>query len=323
MISVIVPFFNAEKTLHRCIDSILHQTYKDLEILLVNDGSTDNSGRIAEEYKADTRIQVFYKENGGLSSARNFGLDKADGDYISFVDADDWIEKSTFEIILDSIGDADICVFGRSTDSPKGSKIWAPTIKEETINGEEAVKRLIVHGSIKHAVWDKVYKAEVFEGIRFPEGHNYEDFYVTHIILRASQKIVLIPDILYHYVQNKGSITHTPSTNNNFDLWMACHDLYEAYKGHGKEYEQACLNSCINAIYRTWGSLFLMRKEESQQEQAKKIASFAKRHCMEVDGLKPQIRLVIYLATTATRWSMLLAYCMNQISGLLHPNRLY
>ena len=322
MISVIVPFFNAEKTLHRCIDSILLQTYEDLEILLVDDGSTDNSGRIAEEYKSDTRIKVFHKENGGLSSARNYGLEKTNGAYISFVDADDWIEARTFETVLNSIWDSDICGFGRSTDSPKANKIWRPVTRVEIIDNKEAVKRLILDGSIKHAVWDKVYKAELFESIRFPEGHNYEDFYVTHKILHAAQRIVLIPNIFYHYVQNKGSITHTLSANNNLDLWMACHDLYEAYKGCGKEYEQACLNSCINSIYRTLGTLFLL-KSECRQEQVKKIASFAKHHCEEIVDQKPQIRLVLHLAATGTKWSMFFAYCMNKMSGLLHPNKFY
>lgn len=257
-----------------------------------------------------------------MSSARNFGLDRVNGEYISFVDADDWINARAFETVLNAIGNSDICGFGRSTDSPNGNKKWSPVTKEEVIDGEEAIKRLIVYGSIKHAVWDKVYRTELFESIRFPEGHNYEDFYVIHKILHAAQRIVLIPNILYHYVQNKGSITHTLSANNSLDLWMSCHDLYETYKGCGKEYEQACLNSCINSIYRTWGTLFLL-KRGCRQEEVKKIASFAKCHCEEIEDQKPQIRLVLHLAATGTKWSMLFVYSVNKMISLLHYYRLY
>ena len=323
MISVIVPFYNAEKTLKKCIDSILNQTISDVEILMIDDGSTDNSGRIADQYKENDHVKVFHKENGGLASARNFGLDRVKGRFISFVDADDWIEANTFEIVMNSIGDADICGFGRSIDFPNYNKIWIPVNEISILDGSEALKRLIVDGTIKNVVWDKLYKAELFDNVRFPEGHNYEDIYVTHKILLSAHEIVLIPNILYHYVQYRGSISHTASLNNNLDLWIARHELYEKYNGYGEDYRIALQESCYNSIYGVWGSFWMSSLSDEDREQIQKIVSFAKSHCKNMKATKLHVRFVVNLAATGTRMSMFIAYCMNCMSKLKHLRNLY
>ena len=323
MISVIVPFYNAETTLQKCIDSILNQTVSDIEILLIDDGSTDNSWRIADQYNENEHVKVFHKENGGLASARNFGLDRAKGRYISFVDADDWIEANAYEIVLNSIGDADICGFGRSIDFPNYNKTWKPVNEICILDNSEAVKRLVVDGTIKHAVWDKMYKADLFDSIRFPEGHYYEDIFITHKILHSAQEIVLIPDILYHYVQYIGSITHTASLNSNLDLWIACYELYENYNLYGEDYKIALQDSCLNSIYGVWGSFWKSSLRDENREQIHKIVSFAKLHCKKKKNQKLHVWFVVKLAATGTRMSMFIAYCMNRISKLLHPRKLY
>ncbi len=119
MISVIVPVYNAQSTVQRCIDSILSQTYRDIELLLIDDGSDDDTPRILNEYKKDPRVRLFHTENGGVSCARNCGLDYATGDFITFVDADDWIEPTAYEVALNSLRGHDVCIFGRIVDWPK------------------------------------------------------------------------------------------------------------------------------------------------------------------------------------------------------------
>ena len=145
LVSVIVPVFNVEKFLEKCVSSITNQTYKNLEILLVDDGSTDNSGTICDNFsKNDNRLKVFHKKNGGLSDARNYGIERATGSYIMFIDSDDWIENDTIELLLDKTIEekSDIVVFGISKDYDDGRrKIRIPTVSG-TYNSEESIALL-------------------------------------------------------------------------------------------------------------------------------------------------------------------------------------
>jgi glycosyltransferase involved in cell wall biosynthesis len=139
-VSVIVPIYNSPKTLKHCVDSLLDQTFEDQEILLIDDGSTDESG----DTKKDDRVRVIHRENEGLSSARNCGVDLAHGDWISFLDADDWFEKDIFRVMLEHGEGVDVIVSGRSTDSPERQITHRPTYNKTLIDSEETIKRLIL-----------------------------------------------------------------------------------------------------------------------------------------------------------------------------------
>lgn len=212
LISVVIPVYNVEKYFKRCIDSVLRQTYSNIEIIIVDDGSKDNSGNLCDEYgKKDSRIKVFHKENGGLSSARNFGLEKALGKYICFIDSDDFIDENYIIIMYNKMikNDADIC-YCKSTDFTDEANINSKAENEKTfiIDKEEAIKQLLLrNGIIKNYIPRALYKKILFNNIRFPVGSNFEDIATTYKILDASKKIIVINKTLYYYFINDSGIT--------------------------------------------------------------------------------------------------------------------
>ncbi len=211
MISVIVPVYNVKAYLRKCLDSITNQTYKDLEILVVDDGSTDGCGRICDEYaERDSRVKVFHTENRGLSSARNLGLDEAKGEWVGFVDSDDWIEPDMYEEALDGIEDADILCFQRT---------------EGTYSGLEALYKFI-NNEISAFIWKKLYRKELFEEISFPDGRISEDRATIYLLLHKAKTVRCKNVCGYHYTIRQDSITRTHNLNNIFDYYLAVKEQY-------------------------------------------------------------------------------------------------
>lgn len=212
LISVIIPVYNVEKYFKRCIDSVLRQNYSNIEIIIIDDGSKDNSGNLCDECaKKDSRITVFHKENGGLSSARNFGLERVSGEYVCFIDSDDFIHENYISFMYDKIikNDADIC-YCKSTKFTDDVQIKNEIENEKTvvIEKEEAIKQLLLNdGIIKNYIPLALYKKSLFDNIRFPEGSNFEDIATTYKILDASKKIIVNNKILYYYFINNDGIT--------------------------------------------------------------------------------------------------------------------
>lgn len=211
-ISVIVPVYNVAAWLPRCVDSILAQTCENLEILLVDDGSADDSGRICDAYaEKDPRIRVIHKENGGLSSARNAGLDLASGEYIGFVDSDDWIEPEMYAEMLARMEkyDAQLVCAGRyDVDGGTGEKTrgLCPE-REECISGEELAGRIFLWDHCDSSACDKLYRRELFDGIRYPEGKTCEDIPVTYRLALKARRAVLCDRPFYNYFHRSGSIS--------------------------------------------------------------------------------------------------------------------
>jgi len=208
LISVIIPIYKVEKELRRCVDSVLNQTYRNLEIILVDDGSPDKCGEIADEYAVvDSGIRVIHKHNGGISSARNAGLNVAKGDYISFVDSDDWIEPNMLEKMISAIKtyDTKIVMCGIMEETEEKITIWG--MEETTIlSGKEVVTELIEDKKIHNYVWNVLYKRSVLEGLSFEEGQIFEDIRFSFRPVSRTSKVVFIKDVLYHYVRRSGSV---------------------------------------------------------------------------------------------------------------------
>lgn len=210
LVSIIVPIYNVEPYLKRCVDSIIHQSYSNLEIILVDDGSPDKCPFICDSYaQTDNRIKVVHKVNGGLSDARNAGLRIATGDFIAFVDSDDWISHTYIETMLNLISDstADIveCGFIRTTgESDICVKDEHPLKK--TYSSREALQLLIKDCELHQIVWNKLYTRSVIEDTLFEVGKYNEDEFWTYQIVGRARKIVKIDDILYFYYQNATSI---------------------------------------------------------------------------------------------------------------------
>lgn len=210
MISIVVPIYKVEKYLRRCIDSLIHQDYPDIEIILVDDGSPDNCGTICDEYvQKDNRIKVIHQQNGGLSAARNAGIDIAQGDYLMFVDSDDWVEKNFCSLAIQKAKttNSDIVVFGYN-DVYENRTVKKSIIEndEKKYSSEEALKEL--HGGkILSFAWNKIYKAKLFKtGIRYPNGRLFDDIGTTYLLFHQANAVFLASGATYNYQKREDSI---------------------------------------------------------------------------------------------------------------------
>ena len=244
LISVVVPVYKVEAYLDQCVKSILCQSYENLEILLVDDGSPDRCGEICDQYaRQDPRVTVVHKENGGLSSARNAGIEKARGEYIAFVDSDDWIEPDAYRDMLslaEKTGASMVCAgrydFSESTGIRETG--LCPR-QQEVLTAEEMLKRLFVWNQCDSAAWDKLYRRELFEGIRYPEGKHYEDIPTTYLVIEKAGQVAMLPEPIYNYRHREGSITVAPLSEKTFHFEEHTGPIYahicREYPGAEKE----------------------------------------------------------------------------------------
>lgn len=222
-ISVIVPIYKVEKYIERCINSILHQTYGNLEVILVDDGSPDKCPEICDRFKEqDSRVKVIHKKNGGLSDARNAGIDLATGDYIAFVDGDDYISPEMYELMLTACkkNDAQMAMCGRHLVYEDGNLIDDRFILSDEVcfTGGDTVKHLLTYDGCDSAAWDKLYLKILFEDIRYPVGVMSEDYQVTARLMHKCSKIVHVGKALYYYVQRPESITKQAFTKQRYTV---------------------------------------------------------------------------------------------------------
>ena len=207
LISIIVPVYNVEKYIHRSINSLLKQTYKKIEIILVDDGSPDNCPMICDEYaKKDNRIKVIHKINGGLSDARNAALDIVTGEYITFVDSDDFVSENLIELLVKPIlkYSCEITVVGANIIDEAGN-IYSQykCEKSELLTGIKLTKTLISNHYPYNFVWGKMFKAELFHNIRFPVNRLYEDIATTYLLTYKAKNVFLNKECGYYYFLNR------------------------------------------------------------------------------------------------------------------------
>lgn len=242
LLSVIVPVYNVEAYLSRCVDSILEQSYDTMEVILVDDGSRDSSGAICDEYAArDSRVRVIHKVNGGLSSARNAGLDVAEGSYVTFVDSDDFLEPDSYGPMIDLMErmDADMVCAGRyDVMAETGEKtVGLCPKKEECITGQEFAGRIFRWKDCDSAVWDKIYKKSLFHELRYPLGKICEDVPVTYRAALKAQKVALWNRPIYNYFHRPGSITQSKISEASFDFCQHTAEVYGEIKAHYPQIE--------------------------------------------------------------------------------------
>ncbi len=225
-ISLIIPVYNVEKYLPKCLDSVINQTYKQIEIIIIDDGSTDNSGILCDEYALrDNRIIVIHQPNRGVSSARNTGLDIAKGEYVMFVDSDDYVEPTFCEkpLTIAIKEHVDIVSFGYFKIGNKTTTV-KKTYNPRIVQASEAIKQLIIMDDVVHGfVWNKFYKRTLFEHVRFSVGRTFEDQGVNYLLFHYAQRVFISDEILYHYCRRDNSISrqyYLPvSIINRFDFW--------------------------------------------------------------------------------------------------------
>ncbi|MDU6765984.1 MAG: glycosyltransferase family 2 protein [Gemella haemolysans] len=209
-ISVIVPVYNVEQYLERCVDSIINQTYKNLEIILVNDGSTDNSGQLCDELaKKDDRIRVIHKKNGGLSDARNMGIDEAEAELIGFIDSDDYIDEDMYELLINNLkaANADLSMCGHY--DVYNNVLEAQVVDKKTweLSPQEAIKMVMEAKILSVTAVNKLYKKSLFSELKFEIGKIAEDAFIMIKLLDKCNKIVATNEKKYYYVHRENSIT--------------------------------------------------------------------------------------------------------------------
>ena len=246
MISVIVPVYNVEPYLRECIDSILSQTYRDFELILVDDGSPDNCGAICDEYaEKDTRIRVIHQENGGLSAARNAGLDIARGEYVTFVDSDDKVSsrylECLYKMLINNEADVSTCRALFSRSMPVSADCTPSADCCELLPGKVACQQPYLSGGIIDVTaWGKLYARHLWDDIRFPVGKIHEDQAVVPILLYKAEKVAASQDKLYFYRIVESSIMHKPFTLKRYDDIDAVDNCIEFFVRRD-EYEIAAL----------------------------------------------------------------------------------
>lgn len=252
LISVIIPVYNVEKYVNRCVESVLNQTYKNLEIILVDDGSTDNSGKICDNYsKKDKRVRVIHKKNGGLSDARNAGIDIESGKIISFIDSDDFVELNFIEKLYgwmkNSNADISCCSFDLYFENSNKYVLQNFSKIEQKYNKNDALKYFCIQGYFGVGTWNKLYKASLFKEIRFPIGKICEDWRTIYKVIEKTKTIYYNSLPLYHYRQRENSITK--SKKIQYDAIDAINEVIEYFKKTDKNllpyaYQAYCIN-CI------------------------------------------------------------------------------
>lgn len=278
LVSIVVPVYNVENYLRKCLDSIIGQTYENIEIIIVNDGSTDNSLDICEEYKKkDDRIIIISKENGGLSDARNKGIDIAKGKYITFIDSDDYVDLEFISIMVSNIekNNSDISIISHRVIYP--NTIIDKSTKEEYVSGpEDILERMLYDRGIDVSAWAKLYKTSLFEHIRYPVGRLYEDSATTYKLI-DNAKIISVKSVpLYNYVVRENSIANNNFSEKKMDLITSTKEMTDYIKDKYSGLIKGCERRLVYAYLSTLTQL--ARSNTRNKVIERELISFIKKN---------------------------------------------
>lgn len=327
-ISVIIPIYNVEEYLRRCLDSVLGQTYQNLEIILVDDGSPDGCPAICDEYAArDPRIRVIHKPNGGLSDARNAGLDIAAGQWIGFVDSDDYLSTEMYEKLMEAMArtgsDMAVCNYC-FTDGEKTALASSGVEEELVFERDDAIRLLLEDGKFQNYVWNKLYRAEYWRDIRFPVGKAFEDIDTTWRLVDRARRVVLTPFVGYYYLVRKTGIVQSKKIKNEIDCVEQGLSRYAALIGRFPECGKQMQGSILHTITKVWGIAWENRAlvREKYQPTMEKFAAFAREH-LEAAAPEEKLgitgRLTLRLLPYARTWAYWLAHMLHRVYLLRHP----
>ena len=293
LVSIIIPICNVELYLQKCIDSVINQNYKNIEIILVDDGSTDSSGMICNHNAVlDRRIKVIHKENGGLSDARNAGMRCSHGEYLFFLDSDDYLFPGTIQLLLDFVHsfapDMVIGNFGylyRDHEDICKCMVEKPTI----LTRYEAMEYLM-EGNIHTFAWGKLVKTEIARSYEFPVGKLFEDHFWTHLVLNDCDSILLVPEPMVHYRQREDSISYTYN-DRRLDMLDGWNErisfLKEFYPELKEQYLSRCANECTGIAW-----LVLMHVKCNKTKCFQRIIGFISAHQLDSYGTNRSQKLL-------------------------------
>lgn len=293
-ISVIVPVYNVEKYLDKCLSSLVKQTLKDMEIIVVNDGSTDKSQEIIDNYaKKYKNVISIVKENGGVSEARNLGLKKASGEYIGFLDSDDWVEKDMYKKMYQKAksGNFDVVACDTQAIYPNEKSYISSNIKRDNVSNKE----LMIDAYA--VIWNKIYKREIIKGIEFKKGMNFcEDVEFLYMVYSKIKTIGVIKEPLHNYLQREGSLTYVYD-KKLYQLIDAMDDIIKFYKENDlyKEYKPELEYTYVRYLYATFVKRIAKTKNKKEFNRAvniviekvkKEFPNYKKNYYLK--GLKPK-----------------------------------
>ena len=285
LISVIIPVYKVEDYLPRCVDSVLAQTYTNLEIFLVDDGSPDNCGKLCDEYAArDQRIKVIHKKNGGLSDARNAALDVCSGEYISFVDSDDYVSEDFIESLYHAIVrfDAKLAVCGvvRFDESGNTSVNYEPSKEEKCVTGLEMAETVW-----RPSACNKLYHKSLFQNLRYPYGKLYEDLFIYHDILSQLETVSFTGKVSYYYFNRPVSIMNKPYDIRNADLIEALDLRIQKLRDmHYSDLADRQLSFLFNATVEVFCRI--PDPDDKTKARLHEVKSFCDRHFPEMMNYK-------------------------------------
>lgn len=324
-ISVIIPIYNAGSNLRRCLDSVIDQTATGLQIILVDDGSTDGSSDICDEYaRLDSRIRVIHQQNCGVSVARNVGLEMAEGEWIGFVDADDWIEADMFAYLLENAESygADTTVCALWEELPCGSVVKGVN-EVAVLTGHEALELLLRDDVLNNYLWNKLWKRELFRGIIFPVGRSFEDVAVVYRLIEQSTRVVCLPKCKYHYRQHRGSILDQQSFANKVNFYLAARNRMWDLKSRYDGLDELLQASCISAAIGIWAAYCFNSRGDRQRYASlmHEIADFSRNHRFLVAkylNLGFTGRIISLLTAYNHLWAFVVAGFLGRIYRLKH-----
>ena len=297
-LSIIVPVYNVEKYIHAAVDSILNQTFTDFELILIDDGSTDSSGSICDEYAGkDSRVKVIHQNHEGVSDVRNKGISLAQGELIGFADSDDTMEKTMYREMIRHLDDNNLDIV--CTDAfviRNGIKTFRPRYQNDMIFNHGRAVNEILNGTLDNAVWNKVYRRKVIGNIQFPKGRVYEDVATVYKFVNNAERVGYLCKPLYHYIKRKGSITNTSfNSKGRYDCFCG----YKERAEFAEQQQLACRHRCVVLALETALSAltaFYAVNESVASDKYQDVTSFIKNHAHPdyVRQLNSKHRVLMY-----------------------------
>ena len=270
LISVILPIYNVEPYLERAVDSIIKQTYRNIEIILVDDGSPDNCGNICDAYaKQDKRIIVIHKENGGLSDARNVGIKKASGKYITLVDSDDYVDDDYVEFLYSLIKNsgADMSICSHTVLYDNGTILTKATHELCVLDKKKVLERILYDDGIDLSAWAKMYDAKLFENVQYPKRRLFEDAATTYLLVDQCRKIAFGSESKYYYMIRSNSITTNNFSSKKLELITSTQEMTEYIKNKYPDLGNAADRRLMYAYLSTLSQLANCSERHLEEER--------------------------------------------------------
>lgn len=291
LISVIIPVYNVEKYLVRCVGSVLKQSYQNFEIILVDDGSTDSSGSICDDFAREyENIRTFHKPNGGLSDARNFGVERARGDLLTFIDSDDYIDSDCLSYLLELLSGArtrmSVCQLRVITSG--GRIIENGTSGNAVLDPAGCIKKMLYHDGIDTSACAKLYDRHLFDAVLYPKGKYFEDIGTTYALMMQCDKIAIGYESKYNYIYRNASIVNSNFNPTKLDLIEMTDKMARDVGAAYPDLRQAALRRRVYARFSTLNQMFYVREAKYIKERSRLIR-FIRKHSKEVlnDPLAP------------------------------------